>query len=49
METAASSSNSKLPAFLMILAKDHQLLQKQQQNLLTQRMFETFQNLKQKD
>jgi len=28
MEAAASSGNSKLPAFLMILPKSHHLLQK---------------------
>jgi len=48
MKAAVSSSKSKLPAFFMILSKDHQLLQQKEHNLLTQRMFETFQNRRQK-
>jgi hypothetical protein len=48
MEAAASSSNSELPAILMILPNDHRLLQKLQHILLLQRTFETFLNCTQK-
>jgi hypothetical protein len=47
-EAAASSSNSELPAILMILPNDHRLLQKLQHILLLQRTFETFLNCTQK-
>jgi hypothetical protein len=44
MEAAASSSNSEIPAILMILPNDHHLLQKLQHILLLQRTIETFLN-----
>jgi hypothetical protein len=47
-EAAAYSSNSGLPAILMILPNVHRLLQKLQHILLLQRTFETFVNCKQK-
>jgi hypothetical protein len=48
MEAAAYSSNSELPAILMILPNNHRLLQKLQHILLFQRTFQTFLNYKQK-
>jgi hypothetical protein len=48
MEAAASSSNSELPAILMILPNYHRLLQKLQHILLLQRTFKTFLNCTQK-
>jgi hypothetical protein len=48
MEEAASSSNSGLPANLIILPSDHLLLQKLQHILLLQKTFETFLNSTQK-
>ena len=48
MEAAGSSSNSELPAILMILPNDRRLLQKLQHILLLQRTFETFLNRTQK-
>jgi len=49
METAVPGSSSKFSAILMILPKDHHLLQKQQHILLTKMTFETFLNPKQKE
>jgi len=49
METAAPFNSTKLPAILMILPKDHHLLQKQQHILLTEMTFETFLNPKHKE
>jgi hypothetical protein len=48
MEAAVSNSNSKRSAILIILPKDHHLLQKWQHILLLQRTFETFLNRTQK-
>jgi hypothetical protein len=48
MEAAASSSNSELPAILLILPNYHHLLQTLQRILLLQRTFETFLNCTQK-
>jgi hypothetical protein len=48
MEAAAFSSNSELPAILMILPNDHRLLQKLQHILLPQMTFETFLTVRKK-
>jgi len=49
MEAAASSSNSKFPATVMIRPNDHHLLQKKQHILLAQRTFATFLSRKQEE